>query len=464
MPAKIQIIYPVTIIRTGDFDPHIYQDICYVLQTATGPIGFTEDENLFPQDDPYDWKESHYAEWEKEDEEKRRNEDQYHHGNELESPKLIEKETEHIQKSEEELIDGITTTRNNALYTYIENFKGEQADEQSLLGFCNYYKDEKELDDDSIVIVLTNQNPSEKLQKIYDANNNIIIAIADWTESNDITALTKLIIHALFQGITKSGMKKGRKKKNYSVEINLTHVITESEDSLTSHEAPIDCINSIQLYENHFRIIAKLSKTKFCDNCVRTMISSKVHPRAIAQGEIIIKNIEDIELRKAKLKTSILDGDSNCKIILLKNDNIYLETSNSGIEIDMKTQQKAMYIFFLIRYEGRVLKLDNIAKYNDDFAIIYSLFKDENLKDDNKQSVDNLFNHKERFVDVRKQVNYNLNFLLGKEFADKYLIFGSRNKGYGVSVKKENIHVIDANIYRANRWEEVKFIGDKRSL
>jgi len=426
------------------------------MQSTEGPIGFSEDENLFPKDDPYDWKESNYAEWEKEDEEKRRNEKPGYDFIESDSELLIEGKAEDEQNNEAEVIESITTTRNNALYTYIENFRGEQADEQSLLGFCNYYRGETELDDDSVVIVLTSKKSLAKIQSYYDANNNIVMVLPDGIKDK------AQIIEAIIQFFLKHTYTKSEPKvrKTKSGKVGKPTKSVKTKKKILEHDDLTGCIND-KLTEADVKLIVKVND-KYCDACVTAMINSNVHPRAIDQGEIIVKNAENIKLSNTELKDK-LKNNLESNIILLERNKIYFESPK--ILVEMKPQEKALYIFFLIAYDGKPLEINSIQKYQKQFADIYAICRSDKNEPESKLPIENLFLNKTRTEKVRNSVNNILykSFKLNQKMVETYGILGSPIKGFKVCVKKECIKVNREDLREIVDCKNIQFIGKKRN-
>jgi len=406
MSATVINTLKIRLIKTPEYNSEKYLEVCYFLQSFDGPMEFIEDENFA-------------------DEQLR---PQYQEG-----------------------------YSHNSSYEYYEKMGANFGDDNSLFNFCALYKDENGFNnDDSIVVLLTNYKGSDNIPNIYDSHNNIVIAVAEWDkypEVDDLYPITHLIIKTIFQKISDS--------PEGPIEMDTTHEIKKKRKEITSHEAPINCIND--LTENHFRVLLKLNNTEFCDSCVRTQINKKVNYRIQNQGNAIFTAIAKINQRKPKSPKFDSKYRLYTNIVLFDKNKIVFDDFDS--KVYLAPIYRALYVFFLINCDVSGIKLSDLPLYKTSILKLYKLF---NVKDVSESELDkqieNLTNNRrDSFVQKRSLIKRILIRELGLTRAENYIIQGEPTMTLKINIAKNSISVNDENISELKSFSEIRFSYSKKN-
>ncbi len=406
----------VRLIKTPEFNSEKYLDVCYFLQSFSGPIEFIEDVNLT---DSYD-------------------------SNFSDNPEMDDNEKHQKRK----------------LYNYIDDFKGTSGDDYRFLTLCSFYKSENHFNENSIVVLLTNNRLANDLPSIYDAHRNIVIAVADWDrypEIDDINPITHLVIKTLFECITNSSAD------SETIQLDATHGVAKKKNKIFGHEVPIACVNDKA--EDHFRVLLKLNNTQFCGGCIKTMLENGLAEKAWLQGTKILEAIAKLSQgQKNGFKLLKRSTRRYSDIILLKKGKVYFKELD--VELHIPPIQKALYVFFLINcYEGGI-KISSLPDYADHVQKIYGLFVklDVSKEDIAKQVKDLLENNKRKLEAMKSSIMSRLIRDLGTDNAELYAIHGTVRSNLSITIPKKYIKVMTDNIYGLKSCKGITYVGSSKEL
>lgn len=243
---------------------------------------------------------------------------------------------------------------------------------EKLFETCQQARDEFDIKESEIVILLTAFNNTDHLFSHFNQRNAFIF-VRNWDlfiDTKEIYSFTYQVIEKIFQII-----------------------LFETNDIMIKHlhEKPISCINDF--CKEQSEVIYKLNSGNICQQCMKLAMDKNIDSLVLKQIISSIRFIRD----SISGYTDFLNQPPKLTLQILDNFNLYIKEVNA--EIKLNPAEKTLYYFFLEHEEG--VEFNYLSEYSEEIYDLYNKFSTaSNLASISKyvkrltDPLDNSFNEK----------------------------------------------------------------------
>ncbi len=283
---------------------------------------------------------------------------------------------------------------------------------KELFSLCEYYRQLERISSTDFVILLTNRKNGMNWFSAFDQKNNVFVHTAEWElYTRDVSPKYPVAYEVVANTI------------QTLMNLDVTTIPNEF-----IHQPFKACMNDF--CQNKQEIIIKLSNARICPGCIDRIRSQNVSDDMLAQVQAIFKGIQsefDFKVEEKPLSPS--------KVVVHANGDI--ELLDYGINLNLPSSWKALYIFFLKHPEGMLFS--DLEKNKDELKNLYKICRPR-VKDAMLNStITNLVDADgASFRSAKSRLNTKIQDLLKNPRASFYIIDGIQYNKFSINAASIN--------------------------
>lgn len=277
---------------------------------------------------------------------------------------------------------------------------------KELFSLCEYYRGKEDISSNDFVILLTNRKNGMNWFSAFDQKNNVFVHTAEWElYTNDVSPKYPVAYEVVANTI------------QTLMNLDVTTIPNEF-----IHQPFKACMNDF--CQNKKEIIIKLSNSRICPECLARIKSQNISNELLKQVQAIFKGIQsefDFRVEDTPLTPSKVLINSTCDIELIE----------YGINLNLPSLWKSLFIFFLRHPEG--MFVPDLEKHVPELISIYKKCR-PNVREEMAEGVINNLVEADYFRSIKSKLNSRIQDLLKDPRASFYIIDGMQYNKFSIYV------------------------------